>query len=153
MQTEHTWNGHGSLDTRPLVKSDSADNASSQALRDTIVAAIANLLASNYPQSEGVIANLCKPSDACFETNLKILNATLPQLKSLSMPKSRDHFSDLVSIVAAPDLSLALSLVDMCTSADQEGIIELLMHILSPHGLETRLIKAVIEQEISTTGK
>ena len=114
---------------------------------------MSNLLASNYPESGSIITDLCNTSDPGFGTNLDILTATMTQLESLSVTTSRDHFADLVAIIAAPDLSLALSIVDICTSSEHEGILDLLMYILTAHGMETKLLKAVIEQEISTTGE
>lgn len=152
-QPEHIWNGRGSLNTRPAASRDLADDTFSQTVRSVTIGAMANLLASNYPQSSSNVTGLCNPSDPGFATNLDVLTATTSQLESLSEPNTRDHFADLVAIIAAPDLSLALSIVDICTSSDQEGIMDLLMCILTAHGMDTRLLKAVIEQEVSTTGE
>lgn len=124
----------------------------SEALRKAIILAVSNLLASNYPKSKDVLAKLCVPSDIRIDMNLAILSATLPRIQNLSIPKSRKYASELIDMISAPDLSLALAIVELCTGSEHEGVLDLLLYILSASGLATKFLKAVVEQEISTTG-
>lgn len=117
-------------------------------LRSIVITGLANLLSSNYPESEPIITRLCGGHG-----NLDIINATFQKMSTIVRPGARDYFSDLMNILCSPDLSLALSVVDLCTTTDHEGILDLLMQTLSTNGLETKLLKALIEQEVSSTGR
>lgn len=100
-----------------------------------------------------MICRLCRPWEALATSRLAILNSTLQKLPSLDHTLPHDYTADLFNILAAPDLSLALSLVETCATSEHEGMMDLIMQVLTARGLDIKLLKAVVEQEISTTGE
>lgn len=84
----------------------------------------------------------------------RALLETLAKMDSLQQNATiEDRYSPLMDILGAPDLSLALSLVELCSGPEQDGILDLLVLHLKHCGTHVGLLKALIEQEISTTGK
>lgn len=122
-------------------------------LHDAAIDALSSLLASNFPQTNQILMELSAPSDAMAGVNLAILTATVPKIQIRPSPKLRSYTSELVDMISAPDLSLALSIVELCTTSEHEGILDLLLHILSASGMATKLLKAVVEQEVGNTGE
>lgn len=152
-QPEHTWTAQGRFESKTTILNIAFYDTHIEALQNVVVRALSTMLAANYPESSDILVRLSAPSDPQRATNLAILSGTLSHVHNLSVPVSRDASAELIDILTAPDLSLALSIVDLGTSSEHEVILDLLLNVLSLSGMETKLLQAVIQQEVSTTGE
>lgn len=124
------------------------------AARECLVQAVACLLSSNSSANHQLIGELCAWQDpALAELHLDILAAVFGRLSNIPRPPPRSKYESLLEVLGAPDLALALSVVELCGAPEQDGILDLVMHLLSERGLAVELLKAMVEQEVANTGE
>lgn len=54
--------------------------------------------------------------------------------------------------MCGPDLNLALAIVDLFTSNEHDGMMNVLLSLLDSRDLTAKLLKAMVSKEITDTG-
>lgn len=62
-------------------------------------------------------------------------------------------FDKLIELIRSPDLSLALALCEVCSAANFEELTEIFLKVFDDRKSISKLLKAVVEMEVSVTGK
>lgn len=71
----------------------------------------------------------------------------------LSESAMEDRYEKLVDLIASPDLTLVLSLCNVCPVSEIDDLAIVLLHVFESRGLAMPLLKAIIMKEVRETGK
>jgi len=71
----------------------------------------------------------------------------------LSESAMEDRYEKLIDLIASPDLTLVLSLCQVCPVSEIDDLAIVLLHVFESRGLAMPLLKAIIMKEVRETGK
>lgn len=70
----------------------------------------------------------------------------------LSESAMEDRYEKLIDLIASPDLTLVLSLCNVCPVSEIDDLAIVLLNVFASRGLTMPLLKAVIVKEVRETG-
>ncbi|CAG8692440.1 10998_t:CDS:2, partial [Acaulospora colombiana] len=124
-------------------------------LKDCTILALSNLLSANidsglkYSLSMGYHEDT-KTRTAFMQVLTNILNQGT-EFEGLAENAMNDRYEKLVELVTDSDLSIALSLCEVCPVSDIDEVAKTLFAVFDSHNKAMPILKAIIEKEVSST--
>lgn len=125
-------------------------------LKDYTIKALSNMLSANietglkYSLSMGY-----HEEDRTRTAFMQVLTNILKQgteFAVLSESAMEDRYEKLIDLIASPDLTLVLSLCNVCPVSEIDDLAIVLLNVFASRGLTMPLLKAVIVKEVRETG-
>ncbi|CAG8470540.1 8562_t:CDS:10 [Ambispora gerdemannii] len=124
-------------------------------LKDYTILALSNLLSANVDAGLKYSLSMGYHEDAKTRTAfMQVLTNILQQgteFDGLAENAINDRYEKLVELIIGSDLSIALSLCDVCPVSDIDEVAQMLLTIFESRGRTMSLLKTVIEKEVSST--
>ncbi|KAG0047826.1 Ras GTPase activating protein ira2 [Gryganskiella cystojenkinii] len=126
-------------------------------LKDYTIKALSNMLSANIETGLKYSLSMGYHEDDRTRTAfMQVLTNILKQgteFAVLSESGMEDRYEKLIDLIASPDLTLVLSLCNVCPVSEIDDLAIVLLHVFESRGLAMPLLKAIIMKEVRETGE
>ncbi|KAF9579343.1 Ras GTPase activating protein ira2, partial [Lunasporangiospora selenospora] len=126
-------------------------------LKEYTIRALSNMLSANIETGLKYSLTMGYHEDDRTRTAfMQVLTNILKQgteFAVLSESAMEDRYEKLIDLIASPDLTLVLSLCQVCPVSEIDDLAIVLLHVFESRGLAMPLLKAIIMKEVRETGK
>ncbi|KAI1294478.1 Ras GTPase activating protein ira2 [Mortierella claussenii] len=126
-------------------------------LKEYTIKALSNMLSANIETGLNYSLSMGYHEDDRTRTAfMQVLTNILKQgteFAVLSESAMEDRYEKLIDLIASPDLTLVLSLCQVCPVSEIDDLAIVLLHVFESRGLAMPLLKAIIMREVRETGE
>ncbi|KAG0221205.1 Ras GTPase activating protein ira2 [Mortierella sp. GBA43] len=126
-------------------------------LKEYTIKALSNMLSANIETGLNYSLSMGYHEDDRTRTAfMQVLTNILTQgteFAVLSESAMEDRYEKLIDLIASPDLTLVLSLCQVCPVTEIDDLAIVLLHVFESRGLAMPLLKAIIMKEVRETGE